>query len=156
MSSLLRVACAVALSAAVASAQFAGPGLRWSGSSGNFAGGFVPSCANQPVTAVPGETVTLSVWGDHLSPFGLFAAASGTQCLPIPGLGNALILDAPIVTVSFGSLTQLTPCLSCPPAFENLQLTIPLGLPRGTSIAFQAAAFGGSRLAFTIAITATV
>ena len=142
--------------ASAATAQFVGPGLSWSGTSGNGARSFLPSCANLPVTAVLGETVTLTVWGDWMAPFALFAAGSGSQCLPIPGLGNALVLDPPLLTVTFGVLTQLTPCLSCPPGLQSLQFTIPPGIPPGTSVAFQAASLGGGNPAFTVAITGTI
>jgi hypothetical protein len=140
----------------VLDAQFAGPGLSWSGSSGNGARSFVPNCTNLPVTAVPGETVTLAVWGDVQAPFALFAAASATQCTPIPGLGNALMLDAPVLTVTFGVLTQVTPCLACPPGLQNLTFTIPLGVPAGMAVAFQGASLGNGSAAFTAAITGTV
>lgn len=152
----VRIAFALALLAAAASAQFAGPGLSWSGSSGNGARGFVPSCNNLSVQAVPGETVTVTVWGDVAAPFGLFAATSAAQCLPVPGLGNALVLDFPIVTVTFGVLTQTTPCLSCPPGLEPLRLPLPVGLPRGAALSLQAASLGNGQPSFTVAITGNV
>jgi hypothetical protein len=147
---------AFAFLACALDAQFVGPGLSWSGSSGNGVRSFVPNCTNLPVTAVPGETVTLTVWGDMMAPFALFAAYSGTQCTPIPGLGNALILDPPLVTVTFGALTLVTPCLSCPPGLQNLTFTVPLTVPAGASVAFQAASLGSGMPVFTAAITGTV
>ena len=139
-----------------AAAQFAGPGLSWSGTSGNFVRSFVPSCQNLAVVAIPGETVTLTVWGDVMSPFALFAAGSGSQCLQFPGIGGGLVLDFPITTVTFGVLTQTTPCLSCPPGYQSLQFTLPAGLPVGTSLALQAAALAVGNPVFTVAITGTV
>lgn len=156
MASHFAAAVTTLLFVAPAAAQFVGPGLAWAGSSGNFARSFVPSCANLPVVAVPGETVTLTVWGDWMSPYALFVAGSGSQCLQIPGLGGGLVLDFPITTVTFGVLTLTSPCLSCPAAFQSLTFQLPAGLPIGTALALQAAALGGSNAAFTTAITGTV
>lgn len=139
-----------------ASAQFVGPGISWSGSSGAGVRSFVPDCSNLAVVATPGETVTLTVWGDVQAPYALFAAMSGTQCLPIPGLGNALVLDLPVFTVAFGVLSQTTPCLACPPGLQPMTFPLPPGLPRGTSISFQAVSFGNRGVSFTSAITGTV
>ena len=149
------VAC-VCLFASTSAAQLAGPGLSWSGSSGNFARSFLPSCQNLPVVAVPGETVTLSVWGDSMSPFALFAAGSGSQCLVFQGIGAGLVLDFPIATVTFGVLTQQSPCLSCPPGHQDLQFVLPPGLPPGTALALQGAALASGNPSFTVAITGTV
>ena len=156
VTNLFAQAASLCLFAATAAAQFAGPGLSWSGSSSNFARSFVPSCQNLPVAMVPGETVTLTVWGDAMSPFGLFAAASGSQCLTFPGLGAGLVLDFPVATVLFGVLTQVSPCLSCPPGYQDLQFVLPPGLPAGTSLAVQGAALGTGNPSFTVAITGTV
>jgi len=156
MTHLTKALSSLCLLTAAATAQAAGPGLGWAGSSGTFARSFFPSCTNMPVQAVPGETVTVSVWGDFHAPFALFAASSGSQCLPIPGVGNALILDMPIFTVTFGTLNLVTPCLSCPPAFENVQFTVPPQVPPGASISFQGATFAVNNLSFTVAITGTV
>ncbi|MBM4059516.1 MAG: hypothetical protein FJ265_00255 [Planctomycetes bacterium] len=150
---VLAVSC---LLVAFAPAQFAGPGLSWSGSSGGNARSFVPSCTNLPVAAVPGETVTVTVWGDVLSPFVLLAAWSGTQCVQFPGVGNGLILDPPVLTVTCGVLTQTTPCLSCPPGLEPLPFVLPAWLPAGTALALQGGAFGSGQPSFTIAITGRV
>ena len=102
------------------------------------------------------ETITIKVWGDTMSPFGLFASASGSQCIPIPGIGGGVVLDFPVVPVTAGLLTEVTPCLSCPPGLQTLQIPIPPNLPPGTSLALQGIALGNGQLAFTIAITGTV
>jgi hypothetical protein len=151
----LTSACAVAL-ATVATAQLPGPGLNWTGTLGGATGSYLPSCANLPVAAVRGETVTLRVSGDMMAFYILAAAGSGTQCLPFPGLGNALVLDPPVFLIGAGLLTQVTPCLSCPPGFQDVVFVIPAGVPTGASIAFQALSSGASNPAFTVAITATV
>lgn len=139
-----------------ATAQFFGPGLSWAGTSGSGTRSFVPTCQNLRVAAVPGETVTLTVWGDPQAPFALFAATSGSQCLVFPGIQNGLVLDFPVATVQFGTLTQPSPCLACPPGMEPLTIRVPGGLPPGTTLSVQAASIGNRALAFTTAITATL
>lgn len=136
-------------------AQFAGPGLSWTGTLGGSTRSFTPSCSNLPVAAVAGDTITLTVWGDQQALFGLFAATGASQCIPIPPLGNGLILDAPVVTVTFGLLTQTTPCLSCPPGLQTVTFTAPGGLPLGATLSVQAASFGNGQPSFTVAITGT-
>ena len=98
----------------------------------------------------------MRVWGDPGSPVVIGVAATATQCLPVPGLGNGLVLDLPAFPVASGLLTQGTPCLSCPPAFEPLVFVVPVSLPLGSSVAFQALGFGNSQPAFTTAITIQV
>lgn len=142
--------------APAAPAQLPGPGLTWNGSGGNSAGSYLPSCTNLPVATAAGENVAVRVWGDMQSFYVLFAAGSGSQCLPFPGIGNGLILDPPIVTVTAGVLTQITPCLACPPGYQEHAFTIPGGIPAGTALALQAAGFGAGNPSFTVAITATV
>ncbi|MFY9342772.1 MAG: hypothetical protein WAT39_09800 [Planctomycetota bacterium] len=137
-------------------AQSVGPGLTWTGTSGPSTGSFFPSCQNLPVAAMPGDTVTLRVWGDPGSLFVVGVAASASQCLPIPGIGNALVLDLPASPVWSGILTQLTPCLACPPGYEALTLLLPPTLPTGTGASLQAVGFGNGLLTLSVAITATV
>ena len=141
------------LLATTAAAQMPGPGLTWTGASGG--GSFLPSCTSIAVTAAAGDSVALNVWGDPGAPFLLFGGASATQCLPIPGVGNGLVLDFPIALLASGTLTQLTPCLACPPGYQALPFVVP-ALPPGVSASFQAASFGNNVLALTVAITATV
>jgi hypothetical protein len=156
MNTFLASAASACLFALVAPAQLAGPGLTWQGSQSQYAGSFLPSCQNQPVTVLSPETITIKVWGDMMSPFGLFASASGSQCIPIPGFGGFVILDFPVVPITAGLLTEVTPCLSCPPGLLTLQFAIPPNLPPGTSLALQGIALGNGQLGFTIAITGTV
>src|SRR5262245_30565197 len=137
-------------------AQLAGPALSWSGSSGGFASGFLPYCADLPVAAVPGETVTVTVWGDRNAAFVLLAAAGGTQCLLIPGIFNQLVLDFPVVSVAAGTLAGTSPCRTCPPGVQALTFPVPFGLPPGTALALQGLSYGAGILTFTIAITGTV
>ncbi|MBK8979420.1 MAG: hypothetical protein IPM29_26270 [Planctomycetes bacterium] len=139
-----------------ATAQFAGPGLSWLGTSGTGVRGFVPSCTGLAVAAVRGEGITVTVWGDVQAPFVLLLAPSATQCIPLPGLGNALMLDFPIATFAVGVLTRTTPCLSCPPGYEDTRFAIPPTLPPGFTASFQAVSSGAGRPSFTVAITATI
>ena len=156
MNTFLASAASACLFALVVPAQFPGPGLTWQGSQSQFGGSFLPSCQNLPVTLLSPETITIKVWGDMMSPFGLFASASGSQCVPIPGIGGFVILDFPFFVVTAGLLTEVSPCLSCPPGLQTLQFNIPPGLPPGTSLALQGIALGNGQLGFTIAITGTV
>ena len=157
MRSLPYVSCALLFGLAAAlPAQLVGPGLTWTGSGEATAGSFVPACTNQRTSAYRGGYATVRVWGDRQSPFALFIAASGTQCLPIPGIGNGLVLDLPLHTVAAGVLTQISPCLSCPPGMQAFNLSIPMTMPLNASISFQAVGYGGNQAALTVAITATV
>jgi hypothetical protein len=148
-------AVASLLFAFAAPAQNVGPGLIWSGSFGTVAGSFRPSCTPDSMALFAGETVTLTVWGDFRAPFGLFAAPSSTPCVMFPGVGGGLVLGAPVVPVSAGVLSQISPCLACPEAFADVTFTVPPGLPSGVTIAFQALTFGGTKPAFTVGIVAT-
>ena len=156
MNPFLPIAASTCLFAAAVPAQLAGPGLTWLGSSSSFAGSYLPSCQNLPVAVVSPETITIRVWGDTMSPFGLFASTGGSQCIPIPGFGGGVVLDFPVVPVTAGLLTETSPCLSCPPGLITLQFAIPPGLPPGVSLALQAIGVGNGSLAFTVAITGTV
>ena len=156
MHSFLFTATSACLFALAAPAQLAGPGLTWQGSQGQFAGSYLQSCQNQPVTLLSPETITIRVWGDMMSLFGLFASVSASNCIPIPGIGGFVILDFPVVPVTAGLLTEVTPCLSCPPGLQTLQFAIPPGLPPGTSLALQAIGVGNGNLSLTIAVTGTV
>lgn len=147
---------ALALSIGGVRAQLPGPGLGWYGGSGAFAGSYLPSCSNLGVTTARGELVALRVSGDQQAAFVLLAAFSATSCQPIPGLGNALVLDPPLVTLAIGVLTQTTPCLSCPPGFESITFTVPRTIPLGASLSLQAVSFGANQPAFTVAVTGTV
>ena len=153
---IARLALVLSSLVSLATGQLAGPGITWIGSISGNVGSYAPSCANLPVNAVRGESADLRIWGDPHAPFALLAALSGTQCLPIPGLGNALILDPPLVTIATGTLTQTSPCLSCPPGFEPVHLLVPLGLPIGAVVSFQALTNGANKLGFTVAITAKI
>lgn len=137
-------------------AQAPGPGLSWTGTSGSSVRSFIPSCSNLPVAVVRGETVSVRVWGDQRAAFVLLAAGSATQCLPFPGFGNALVLDQPLIALAAGTLTQISPCLSCPPGYEELAFPVPLTLPSRAALSLQAVSYGVGRLAFTVAITGTV
>jgi hypothetical protein len=142
----------VALLAGPVASQAAGPGLSWTAQAGEVRS-FFPSCSNLTAVANRGETVSLKVWGDQRALFVLLAAATAPHCLPIPGIGNGLMLDQSFVVVALGGLDQISPCLSCPPGFADLRFTLP---PVRAMVAFQAVAYGGNRVAFTVTITATV
>jgi len=151
---VLSVALAILTCPALA-AQLPGPGLGLSTSSGGAAGSLVFDCTPLDVVVLPGDTVTLSVQGDVDAPYALFRAATATGCRPIAGFVGDLVLDPPLVFFETGVLTQITPCLACPPAYETITFVVPPTFPPG-EVAIQAASFGGGRLAFTSAIRVTV
>ena len=152
-----RIAAAfVALSfAGLATAQLAGPGLSWSGTSGGYARSFVPSCTTLPVTAVAGETLSLTVWGDLHWPGFLYVSLGSSPCQQFPGVGGGLLLAQPIAMVGLDVLNQPTPCLSCPPGTATFSFLLPGWLPAGITVTFQALAYGGGQPSFTVAIAGT-
>ncbi len=138
-----------------AAAQFSGPGLLWSGTSGSGAGelnGF--TCTPDFVGIVGGETVTISVWGDYGAPFWLLGSLSATQCQTIPGVNNSLLVDPVITIAEFGYLTLATPCLACPPGHAQFVGNVPVGLPPGIPFAIQALTFAAGAPTFSGAIVA--
>ena len=72
-----------------------------------------------------------------------------------PGIGGGLVLGAPFFAVASGTLTEISPCLSCPSAFADLTFQVPRGVPRGATVALQALSFGGGRPSFTVGIVGT-
>lgn len=155
MKTILATALATVCFTAAATAQQTGPGLDWS-TSRDTTGSFRPSCTNLQTTTAQGDVVTVRVWGDPNSPFALGAAFSTIPCQPLPGIGNGLMLGAPLFVVGTGTLTQGTACLSCPPGNEPITFAMPSFLPIGTAVSVQALAFGNNLPALTVAITVTV
>jgi hypothetical protein len=156
MKSLFAVCCMTICFTLPAVAQSTGPGLVWQGASGANTGSFHPSCTVFPVVASQGESITLRIWGDPNAPFAVGAAFSTIPCTPIPGLGNGLLLGQGLAIIVGGTLTQVTPCLSCPPGYEEYLFTMPTFFPVGTAVSFQALTLGNNSLGLTVAITATV
>lgn len=150
LSTVLSVVCL----ASVGEAQAFGPGLVWEGSSGTFAGGFFPGCTPDKVTFMPSEIVTITVSGDIQAPFWLATAPSATSCVSLPGINGGLALDAPISIVATGLLTEISPCLSCPPGFRSFTVVIPGSVPPGTTISLQALSLGGGSFGLSVPITA--
>lgn len=152
----LVVQCACFVVMAPLAAQAPGPGLSWQGTAGGSVSSWFPTCTSLAVGAVRGDPVTLRIWGDLGSLYVLAVASTATSCVPLPGLGNGLVLDLPAFPIVGGVLTQPTPCLACPPAFEPLSLVVPATLPVGATLALQAAGFGAGQFALTTAITASI
>ena len=136
--------------------QLTGPGITWSGSAGNFAGTFGFECEPLQVDVTPGETVTLTVWGDQNAPFAVFASFGSQACVTVPGVANALLLANPVSLTEDGILAQRTNCGACPSGFEDMVVPVSSSLPVGTSITVQAVTFAGGIAAFSSAVTATV
>lgn len=129
------------------------------GTAGEFCWQF--DCAVRPLNVVSGETLTLRVNAPFQNFFAIGAAFSATSCVPIPGIENALILDAPIVTIALGVVGQQSPMLACWGGFQTVALPLPNGLPVGLSFSTQAVAavptLGNSNgAAFSVAVQKTV
>jgi hypothetical protein len=79
-------------------------------------------------------------------------ASTAGQCLPVPGVGNFLILTNPTIAMS-GVFTEGDPVLSCPGGLASFTFTFPF-LPPWTPIAIQAVGtLPNGTLALTSAIT---
>jgi hypothetical protein len=136
------VSCVLAaLFPAAADAQIVDPGLSWAGSSGTWAGsacgGF--TCTPHQVSVSVSEIVTVTVRGTYLGSWAIGLSASATQCLPVPGVQHALVLDFPITIAASGLMIEGDPILSCPGGRATLTFAFPF-LPPGTTFAIQAVA----------------
>jgi hypothetical protein len=141
MSPVRNVIVAVAILSSLAFAQGVQPGLHWSGSTGTSAGalcgGFTCAPAVIPVTI--GETVTITVRGTFGTIWAIGMSSTATQCTPVGGIQNALILDPPITLAVQGVFTQGDPILSCPGGVATLTFAFPT-LPAWTPLSIQAVA----------------
>ncbi|MCA8948891.1 MAG: hypothetical protein KDE27_05270 [Planctomycetes bacterium] len=108
------------------------------GTAGEFCWQF--DCTPRPLRVVAGETLTLRVNAPLSSFFAIGASFSGTSCLPVPGVMNALVLDPPIVTLALGVVSQSSPILACWGGYDTATLALPGWLPPGLSITSQAVA----------------
>lgn len=129
------------------------------GTAGEFCWQF--DCAPRPLTVVAGETLTLTINAPFQNFFAVGASFSATSCTPIPGIENALILDAPIVTLALGVVSQSSPMLACWGGFDNVSLPLPNGLPTGLAFSTQAVAVVPNAttidgISFSVAVTNTV
>jgi hypothetical protein len=127
------------------------------GTAGEFCQVF--DCTPRTFNAQAGETLTLCVNAPLNALFAIGASFSATSCLSLPVAANSLILDQPIVTLAIGTVNTPSPILAC----WGGTVTVPLSVPQsavGISFATQAVAdvpnIGGNRLAFSVAILATV
>lgn len=151
----IALAIALALLAPSAAAQFAGPGLTWNGSSGSTASSFLPGCSVESVSLVPGETIDITVWGDPQAPYGVLLSLRTGACRTFSRIQGGLALEPHVLVLRVGTLTQVTPCLACPPGFERFSVDVPR-LPPGATVAVQALSFGNGAPGFTLAVEATV
>ncbi|MCA8941417.1 MAG: hypothetical protein KDB80_02555 [Planctomycetes bacterium] len=140
----------------LATAQFSGPGLGWSGSSGTDVGSMLPDCTDYPVQAQQGEMITMRIMGDLGSPYAVALSPNQTPCTPIPGFGGGFLISGPVVTLRVGTLTDIVPCLACPEAWAQWSFTIPISTPSGLRVSFQGIALGWGVAALTNSVTASV
>jgi hypothetical protein len=107
-----------------------------------------------------GETLTLRVNAPMNMLFAIGASFSATSCISLPIAANSLILDQPIVTLAIGTVNTPSPVLACWGGTVTVPLQVPQTTPIGLSFATQAIAdvpnLNGNRLAFSVAILATV
>ncbi len=101
---------------------------------------------------------TVRVYGDANSLY-VLAMSTGPivqPCVPIPGIGNALILGAPMVVVAFGVTGPYLPStsLACHQGVGTVQLTLPPVSPSVIPFRIQALTYSflTQGPAFTVAI----
>jgi hypothetical protein len=118
-----------------------------------------PFSAPSPAATPASSTRTVRIFGDANSLWVLMMSTTppaSTPCLPIPGIGNALILGQPIVVVGFGVTGPLlpNPTAACQQGVGTFQLTLPTPAPNILPFYLQALtmshATGGP--AFTVAV----
>ncbi|HEX6810089.1 MAG TPA: hypothetical protein VF384_00575 [Planctomycetota bacterium] len=127
------------------------------GTAGEFCWTF--DCTPRQLAVVSGETLTMRINGPHQTLFAIGASLGASNCIPIPGFTNALILDVPIIVLSFGLISQQSPILACWGGTETVQFQVPPGLPTGVSFATQAIAdLQGPTpgLSFSVAVVSNV
>jgi hypothetical protein len=118
------------------------------------------SCTPAPLTVDVGGAVQIVIMGAPFSPHVLMVAGPRAQCVQVPGLMRSLILRPPIIAASlpldwarlyvYGG--------NCGGWIGFARVTIPFGVPRGSSFLAQAieAPLGGPMPAFSNAISITV
>ncbi|HZN38732.1 MAG TPA: hypothetical protein VFD82_08005 [Planctomycetota bacterium] len=107
-------------------------------------------------TVGPGQTRLLV---HYSNPTSLYIIAIGLQgpCLPVPGFGNVLLLDSPVI-LSFG-VTSTPPFVptGCNQGMDSYTLSIPPSAPLGFQFRVQSLGFSNfGVLAFGPAIEATI
>lgn len=159
----MRFPLVLLLTAAAAVAQVH-PGIfgyqvqSMSGTSGEFC--FVFDCTPRASTAVAGETLTLRVNAPLQAFFAIGVSLGATSCLPIPPIGNDLVLDPPVFTLAVGFVSTPSPILACWGGTQTVLLPLPPTLPQGFTFATQAGAAVPSTsvnsVAFSVAVLTTI
>lgn len=128
------------------------------GTGGDFCHTF--DCTPRTLDATAGETLTLRVNAPLQALFAIGASFSATSCVTLPFAANMLVIDAPVVTLTVGVVSQGSPILSCWGGTQPTPLALPPGLPVGLSFATQALAvmpiLGGTGPAFSVAVVTTI
>jgi hypothetical protein len=154
------LACVVAarLDAQVRPGVFGYQVVSSTGIAGEFCLQF--DCTPRASTCTAGETLTLRVNAPHNNLFAIGASLSATSCLSIPGIGNMLVIDPPIVTIAVGIVANVNPALACWGGTVQVPLTVPAGVPHGLSFASQALAdvpgLNGTAPSFSVAVITTI
>jgi hypothetical protein len=134
-----------------------------------LAGGLLPVIYGQecgPFTCVPlpsapisrGQSRTLTHDGAPNTPYVIAIGLPATGCLQVNGIDNALMLSAPIITLTIGVTSALIPGGQCGQGSGSYVLTVPASTPLG--LAFNMQSLGtrpsNGHLAFSPAITSVV
>jgi hypothetical protein len=117
-------------------------------------------CTPRALTVPDGDTLTFRVNTELRSPFAILIAPTASQCLRIPGIENALVLDPSLAFLFTGVVSQPSPVLACWSGFDTVSARPPRGLS-GVSFATQAVAFvptlsSRSAPAFSVAVVTTI
>lgn len=147
---MLRILSVAALTSALASAQIVLGDVGFQvqgqvGTAGAFCRGF--DCRPANLGVLRGETLTITVRAPQGAAYALVAAFSAGSCAPVPGIWHELALDAPLIPLRAGAVSQSSPILSCYDCVETVPLAVPGALPSGSTLALQAAAMVGTPIA---------
>jgi len=107
----------------------------------------------------PGQPRIVVVYGAPTQVYVLAIDLFSSQpCLPIPGLGNALILSPQPITLAVGVTGPGNPTSVCLQGRGAYSLSFPLGAPSGLPFQLQALAMSAAQNvpAFTIALQSTI
>lgn len=103
-----------------------------------------------------GSVRTFTIFGAPQTPYVLAVGAPG-QCVTHPGVGNALLLGTPVITLRVGTTGALVPGTSCNQGMDVFPFTMPRTAPPGVRIRFQGAGVSNSgAVAFGPAIDSNI
>ena len=110
-------------------------------------------------TIVPGTTRYVTQNAAPWSPYAIAIGAPPTNgCVPIPGIANGLLLEAPIVIFAGGVTGPPVPVFGlCPRGVATVLLVVPVGTPSGFAFVLQSVGVDwAGQLGFSNGIAAVV